>query len=291
LPTLHLVKSGNEWQICQELGRSKGSYGLKIGIGIEWESKAIVALTMHGERHSNDAVSFREELMLSQRTGLVHITDKGPFSSETMVQIQKNCQYFIIKLKSKVKYKLVHQVFLGNFTFQLETASRTKIRLLEEKLIKLEVNPELNDLKYIRFQYNSLKTGQFKTIEVITSLPLSAEQIIRAHAWRWTATETEFRILQHQFGLEKLFIKKPHKAWPLLLLVLCGKMLMELTYRSIHLLHGGSKTAATAPASFRRGFKKFVDAVLLGIEDPFELIEPCDDAYCCFRNNHGQRRK
>ncbi|MFV2015675.1 MAG: transposase, partial [Candidatus Heimdallarchaeota archaeon] len=227
-----LVKSGNVWKVCQEVGRTKESNAIKIGIGIEWESKAVVSLIMHGERHSNDVVSFREKLMVTQRRGLVHISDLGPFFTRTMKEIRDNQQHFIIKLKKKIKYSLVHQIFLGRDEFELDTPSKTKIIVFEEKLIRLNANPDLGEVKYIRFQYHCQRTGKFRTIELISSLPLSAEQIIQSHAWRWVATETEFNILQHQFGLEKLYFKKPEKAWLLLLLVLCGKMIMEFTFRA-----------------------------------------------------------
>ncbi len=163
---------------------------------------------------------------------------------------------------------------------------------IEATMIRLDVNPDLGDLKYIRFQYNSIKTGKFETIELISSLPLAAEEIVRIHAWRWVVTETEFRILQHQFGLEKFFVKKPEKIWPLLLLVLSGKMLMELTFKSIHQIHGGLQTVLQMKtADFRRSFNKFITAILIGNEDPMSQIDPCSDVYCCFRIMHGRRLK
>lgn len=288
----YLVKSGNQWQICQDVGRTKDSKGIKIGIGIEWDTKAVVSLVMHGQHHRNDVVSFKKDLMVRSRSGIVHITDSGPSDSKTMQEIRELQQHFIIKLRKNLKTQLVHQIFLGSHEFRLDTPSNTRIRLLEEKLIRLHANPDLGDIKYIRFQYNCLRTGKFKTVVLISSLPLSAEQIIQAHAWRWVATETEFNILQHQFGLEKIYIKKPEKAWPLLLLALCGKMLLELTFQAVHMVHGSKEIISlqkmqTAP--FTRSFTKFLNAVLMGIDNPLDLIEPCQEPYCCFRNNHGQR--
>lgn len=289
----YLVKGGNEWKVCQKVGRTGEANAIKIGIGIEWDSKAVVAITMDGETHRNDGKCFKEDLMLTERPGVVHITDRGPFDTKTMERIRQNQQHFIIKLKKNIKYKTAHQIFLGDHRFELNTPTKTKIRLLESKVIRIQANPQLGEIKYIRFQYNCLKEGKFKTVELISSLPLSAEEIIQSHAWRWVATETEFKVLQHQFGLEKVYIEKPEKAWPLLLLVLCGKMLMEFTYRAIHLIHGSDEIIQlpkmqTAP--FRSGFKNFLIAVLRGEEDPMTMIEPCSDPYCCFRNNHGQRR-
>jgi len=288
----YLVKSGNSWQACQGVGRTKESNAIKIGIGIEWETKAVVSLVMHGQHHPNDVVSFREHLIITQRPGLVHITDMGPFSSETMKEILDRNQHFIIRLKKNILYQVAHQIYHGTYNFTLETASKTDIILLEEKLIRLNANPELSDVKYVRFQYKSLKTGEFEQIELISSLPLSAEHIIRAHAWRWVSTEIEFRILQHQFGMEKVYIRKPEKAWPLLLLVLCGKMMMEFAFRAIHSLHGSNymiNAEMMQTASFRRGFANFLEAILTKAENPLDLIEPCNDPYCSFRKNHGQR--
>lgn len=289
----YLVQGGNDWEVCQNIGKGNESNAIKIGIGIEWDSKAVVSITMDGEKHRNDGKCFREDLIISQRPGLVHITDRGPFDTQTMGDIRQNNQHFIIQLKKNIKYDLVHPIFRGEYRFKLDTPSQTQIRLLESKLIRLHANPDLNEVKYVRFQYNSLRTGKFKTIELISSLPLTAEEIIQSHAWRWISTETEFNILQHQFGLEKLYIAKPEKVWPLLLLVLSGKMLMEFTYRSIHLIHGSDELIQPPKlqsASFRRGFKNFLIAVLdPDTEDPMSMIEPCSAPYCCFRNKRGQR--
>ncbi|MFV2016389.1 MAG: hypothetical protein ACC656_13240, partial [Candidatus Heimdallarchaeota archaeon] len=61
----YLVKSGNSWQACLQVGRMKESNAIKIGIGIEYNTKAVVSLVMHGERNRNDVVSFKEHLMLT----------------------------------------------------------------------------------------------------------------------------------------------------------------------------------------------------------------------------------
>lgn len=281
----YFVKSGNTWERCKEVGRGSENNGIKIGIGMDWESKAVVSLIMHGEDHPNDTKSFRNHLMIINRPGIVHITDKGPFDTNTMVEMINNKQHFIIPLKQNIKYNLVYQIHKGVREFTLRTPSEPKIKILEESMINLTANPKLRDLKVIKFQYNSPKTGKFESMELISSLPMSAEDIIEMSAWRWRSTETEFRTFQHEFGLEKLFLKLPEKTWPLLLIVLSCKMLLELTFRCIHMLHGG-KVMDTA--TFKRGFGKFLNAIFDG-EEPWSNIEPCNSPICPYRKKHGQR--
>ena len=86
----YFIKSGNVWMPCKEMGGEDNTKGIKIGVGVDWESNAIVSLVMHGEEHPNDAVSFRRDLMVNERPGLVHITDKGPFSSKNMQKSLEN---------------------------------------------------------------------------------------------------------------------------------------------------------------------------------------------------------
>jgi len=289
----YLVKTGKIWEICQKMGRNSDAPGIKIGIGIEWDTKSVVSLVMHGEHHSNDALSFQRDLMLTDRPGIIHIADRGPFSTGTMSEIRENKQHFVIRLKRNIGYQLIHQISKERYKFELNNPSRSTIRVMEEKIITLNPRPELGELRYIKFQYNCLRTGQFKTIELITSLILPVIDVIELHARRWVSTEIEFRIYQHQFGLEKIYLKKPEKAWALLLLVLIGKMLMELTYRSIHLLHekNQQRFPSMDTADFRSGFLKFISAVLTGIEEPWSLISPCRSAFCPYKKRLHQRRR
>ncbi len=281
----YFVKSGNVWERCKEMGRGNENNGIKIGIGMDWETKAVVSLVMHGEEHPNDTKSFRNHLMIVNRSGIVHITDKGPFDTNTMVEMIKNHQHFIIALKQNIKYDLVYQIHKGVREYTLRTPSEPKVKILEESMISLTTNPLLRDLKLIKFQYNSPKTGKFESMELISSLPMSAEEIVEMSAWRWRSTETEFRTLQHEFGLEKLFLKLPEKTWPILLIVLSCKMLLELTFRCIHMLHGG-KVMETV--KFKRGFGKFLNGIFDG-EEPWSNIEPCDSPLCPYHRKRGQR--
>ncbi len=68
-------------------------------------------------------------------------------------------------------------------------------------MISLTTNLELRDLKLIKFQYNSPQSGKFESMEIISSLPMGAEEVIEMGAWRWRSTETEFRTLQHEIVL------------------------------------------------------------------------------------------
>lgn len=280
----YFKKSGNIWVPCKEIGSGDNTKGIKIGIGTDWESNAIVSLIMHGEEHPNDAKSFRRDLMISERPGLIHISDKGPSSSYTMQKILENKQHFIIPLKKNIKYNVLYQINVGVQELTLRTPSAPKIRILEESIIQLTNNLISRDLKYIKFQYNSSETGEFKTMELLSSLPMDAAKIIEMSAWRWRSTETEFRIYQHEFGLEKIYLKKPEKVWPLLLLVLICKMLLEFIFRCIHMLHGGRMMMSP----FKRGLAKFLNAVISG-EEAWSLIEPCNSPVCPYRRKHGQR--
>jgi len=293
LDWFYIVKSGKEWDVCRSIGKDQSSKAIKIGVGIEWESKAVVSLVMHGEHLSNDVASLRDHMMIPDRPGVVYISDMGPSDTNLWDEMKHDSQFFIIQLKKNLNYQIVSTQYKGKFKFQLDTPTQNTVTILDEKLISLNAKPDLGVLKYIRFQYNSIREGgKIKTSELISSLPLSAEEIIRSHAFRWVATETEFNVLQHQFGLEKLYVKKPEKVWPILLLVLTGKMIMEFLYRSIHSLHGSTAMVSLQrmrTASFRRGFSKFLDAVLDEEDDPLAMINPCMDPSCCFRNSPGKR--
>lgn len=289
----YIVKSGKEWDVCKSIGKDQSSKAIKIGVGIEWESKAVVSLIMHGEHLSNDVVSLRDHMMIPDRPGIVYISDMGPSDTNLWDKMKHDNQFFIIQLKKNLNYQVVSTLYKGKAKITLDTPTQNTVTILDEKLISLNAKPDLGVLKYIRFQYNSIREGgKIKTIELISSLPLSAEEIVQSHAFRWVATETEFNVLQHQFGLEKLYVKKPEKVWAILLLVLTGKMIMEFLYRAIHSIHGSTAIVSLQrmqTASFRRGFDKFLDAVLEGKEDPWSLINPCGSSSCCFRNTPGKR--
>ena len=287
----YIVKTGNVWSVCGKSGKGDNAHAIKIGIGYEWDTNAVVSLVMHGDSGKNDSVSFRENLMITERPGIVHITDRGPFSFDTMREIQKNNQHFIIRLKDNTLLKTVHPSNLIPYTIFLDTASNPKVTILEEKIVKLKTANDIGELTYVKFQYKSLRTGKFETVKLISTLRLPTETIMNVHAWRWVATEIEFRTLQHQFGLEKIFLKKPEKVWPLLLLVLSGKMLMELTYHAVHSLHGRINRIPMQTARFRRGFDNFVTALFNDEDDPVSMFESCGDPYCPFNKKHGQRRK
>jgi len=282
----YFVKGGNTWENAKKVGRGDDSKGIKVGIGVDWESNSIVSLIVHGEEHPNDAVSFREHLMITNRPGIIHISDKGPSSVDTMEEILDNDQHFIIPMKKNTKFKRKYQINVGTREFTLRTPSNPTVTILEESIITLNANPELGDLKYIKFKYNNSSTGKFETMELLSSLPMGAAEIIEMAAWRWRSTETEFRIFQHELGLEKVFLQKPEKIWPMLLIVLSCKMLLELTFRGIHMLHGGKMMIS----SFKRGFGKFLNAIING-KDPWIMIEPCNSPVCPYRRKHGQRLK
>jgi hypothetical protein len=283
------VKKGNVWEECHKVGRDQSSHGLKVGVGRDWQSKAIVSLVMYSDEHPHDTKSFRHDLMIISRGNIVHVADKGPFDSKTLEQILANHQHFIMPMKQNVGYAVSYELAVNSDTaeFHASIPSQPLVRLLEEKVIRLNTNPDMGEFKLIIFQYNSFKTGKFETVELLSSLQLPAQEIINMAAVRWRATETEFRTLQHEFGLEKLYVHKAEKVWPIMLLVLICRMLLEILFRSIHEVHSSD---ALNDAEFKRSFARFVDAIIDG-RDPWIEIEPCVSHLCPYRRQKGQRRR
>ena len=163
---MFITKSGSSWKVCHKLGKKDDdTHGFKIGVGVDWNTKAIVSLVFHGEEHLNDNLSYQRDLCIKDTPGLVQITDRGPFDSEFMASIHQKSQYFVIRLKKNIKYTTIHSQDLNNQRHRLDISSNPEIFLLSSKIIKLDVNPDLPALKYVKFRYNKPSNGQFEIID------------------------------------------------------------------------------------------------------------------------------
>ena len=111
---MYITKSGSSWKVCHKLGRGDDSHGFKIGVGVYWNTKAIVSLVFHGEEHPNDNLSFQRDLCIKDIPGLVQISDRGPFDTKFMGSIDQKSQYFVIRLKKNTKYTTIHSQDLHN---------------------------------------------------------------------------------------------------------------------------------------------------------------------------------
>ena len=282
---MYITKNGGSWEICHKLGKGDDNHGFKIGVGVDWFTKSIVSLVFHGEEHPNDNLSFQRDLCITDIPGLVHITDRGPFDTYFMASIHKKSQYFVIRLKKNIKYTTIHSQDLENQRHRIDISSNPEILLYESKIIKLDANPELPALKYVKFRYNKTSNGQFETIELISNLPLDVLEIIELSAQRWRATETEFNILQHGFGLEKVFVQDPEKVWPLFLISLICKSVLEMILKAIHSAHGGRLDMA----SFKINLGTIIEHIAWGRGDKLPLT-PCDSAFCPYRRKRGLRK-
>ncbi|NIP62481.1 MAG: transposase [Nitrosopumilaceae archaeon] len=282
---MYITKSGEAWQICNEMPRGDNFHGFKIGVGNDWNSKSIVSLVFHGQEHPNDNISFQRELWIDDAPGIINIPDRGPFDTKHLGQISKEGQYFIIRLKKNLRVIPVHLKKHSNEDFvKLSIASKPKIKLLQSGFIRLLANPELGDLKFVKFQYNNEKSGRFETIELISDLPLDTIDIIELSAQRWRATETEFNILQHSFGFEKLLVRDPTKVWPLFLIAVICKSLFQRVLEAIHSVHGGSIDMST----FKSNLGTIIEHIGNGRAGPLPL-DPCDAVLCPYRRKHGVR--
>ncbi|MFV2014068.1 MAG: transposase [Candidatus Heimdallarchaeota archaeon] len=283
---MYITKSGDSWKICNSILGSDEFSGFKIGIGMDWTTKSIVALTLHGTEHPNDALAFKRDLCIRNVRGLIHISDRGPFDSKYQEEISKRNEYFIIQLKDNMKYRTIHSLTTHNELYELSTPSKPKIKLLKTGIITLKANPDLGPVKYIKFQYNNQRTGRFETIELISNLMLDAIDIIELSAQRWISTETQFNILQHGFGLEKVFVKNPRKVWPLLLLALICKSLFERILTAIHSAHGGTINIAT----FKINLGILIEHIAVRNVEKLPL-DPCNSIICPYRRKRGTRLK
>jgi len=281
---MFITKSGNDWKICSEMPRSENFNGFKVGIGMDWNSKSIVSIVFHGEDHPNDSVSFQRDLCIDDAPGLINITDRGPFDTKYLEQISKRGQYFIIRLKKNLRVTPVHLRTHSNDFVELSISSKPKIKLLQSGFIRLPANPGLGDVKYVKFQYNNPDSGRFETIELISDLPLDTIDIIELSAQRWRATETEFNILQHSFGLEKLYVRDPTKVWPLFLIAIICKSLFQRVLEAIHSIHGGKIDMS----AFKSNLGIIIEWIASGNEGPLPL-DPCDAVLCPYRRKHGSR--
>lgn len=283
---MYITKSGDSWKICDNMPRSEEFHGFKIGVGMDWNTKSIVSLVFHGEEHPNDIVSFQRDLCINNAHGLIHITDRGAFDTQFMQLIHERSQYFIIRLKKNIKFITKHTKKYKNAEIELQIASKPKIRVLETRIIELNANQNLTGLKYVKFQYNNHKSGRFETIELVSNLQLDTIDIIELSAQRWRATETEFNILQHGFGLEKVYVRDPSKVWPLFLIAIICKSLFQRVLTAIHLNHGGELDMA----KFKINLGIVIEHIARGSGNKLPL-SPCNAILCPYRTKHGVRLK
>ena len=283
---MYITKSGDSWKICDNLPRSDEFHGFKIGVGMDWNTKSVVSLIFHGESHPNDNLSFQRDLCIVNAQGLIHITDRGPFDTQYMETIVNRGQYFIIRLKKNIKYTTLYSKKYKNAEVVLNIASSPKITILETGIIKLNANPDLSELKYIKFQYNNHKSGRFETIELVSNLQLDTVDIIELSAQRWRATETEFKILQDGFGLEKVYVRDPSKVWPLFLIALICKSLFQRVLTAIHSIHGGTLDMG----DFKINLGIIIEHIARGSGNKLPLT-PCNTILCPYRKKHGVRLK
>jgi len=280
---MYITKAGDSWSVCKTISSSEGIYGYKIGFAVDWNNRSIIGLNLHGAEHPNDALAFRRDLCIRNIKGIVHISDRGPFDTKHQAEIHQRGEYYIIRLRDNIKFDIIHSGNRNEY-HELSIASHPKIKLLETGMVILQANPEMGSQRYIKFQYNSSRTGKFETIELVSNLPLDAIDIIELSAQRWRATETEFNILQHGFGLEKLFVKNPEKVWPLLLLVIICKTLFERILIAIHAAHGGTLNVT----AFKRNLGILIEFVARGSGNKLPL-SPCNSITCPYRRQRGTR--
>ena len=277
-----IVKQGNCWELCKEL--PDGHHGIKIGMAYDNESKSVVSLTMHGTDHPADVKAFENHLMVKERVGIIHIPDMGPYSAATLQTIDSLGQYFIIRKRQDIEPILVYQTFAGRKNYQLEEiASKPHIVLLSDSVVTVQTKDvTLSNVREIVFQRHD-KEGKFETIVLLSNLHHDALTIIELSASRWACTETIFRMLKHEFGLNKLYVKKSEKAWALLLVTIISVQLLEIAFQAIHYLHGGKLT----PKEFRMGFYRFLSN--FPNQEAYQYLTPCSSPTCPYRRKHGQR--
>lgn len=46
---MYITKSGDVWELCHTMPNSDDFSGFKIGFGVDWHTKSLVALNLHGE--------------------------------------------------------------------------------------------------------------------------------------------------------------------------------------------------------------------------------------------------
>lgn len=137
----------------------------KIGFGNDWNSKSIVSPVFHGQEHPNDNISFQRDLCIDDAPVIINIPDRGPFDARYLSQISKRGQYFAIQLKKNIRLIPIHLNEHCNEDFvELSITSKPNIKLLQSGFIRLSANPDLGDIKYVKFQYNNPKSRRFETL-------------------------------------------------------------------------------------------------------------------------------
>lgn len=280
----YIVKNGTKWKLCKDI--NDDSFGIKVGIARDWETQAIVGLTAHFTEHPGDREAFQHYLMYSGRDYIIHVTDGGPFAVPLLKKMDDENQFFIIPKRSDITTELQTQE-LGS-PKEIELNDRHTIKLLEINHVTIKTKEvELESCKELYFRING-NEGEFEYVRLLTNLEFDSDRIIKIGYPRWRATETEHRILKHEFGLEHIYLQKPEKFWPLLLLALISSQLLKLCYRLLHKVHGGKLTKQ--PKKFRKGFLAFLNAIFHEDDEPWKELPPCDSPTCPFGRSHGERR-
>lgn len=277
----YLVKKGGTWELCKKV--EKETKGVKIGVAREWESEALVGITCFFDKHPGEKEALEEYLLIDWRPGIIHVTDKGPFALPFLAQIQEAKQFFIMPRKKDLTVEVEGTLFLGRE--QLQVSPRTKVWILREDLVTLTTKTTtLPRCKLITLQLQGEK-GTFKTIQLITNLPHTRQEIVKIGAKRWRATETEFNIWKNIYGFKHLAIRNAEKVWPLLLLLLIATQLLTLALRGLHHLHGGEHRPLTARAELAR----FLYAFTRGHPEPWTMLKKCSSPLCPYGRKQGER--
>lgn len=278
---VYFVQRGPKWELCKKV--NKDEHGIKVGIARDWETEAVVGLVAHFTEHPGDREAFQSYLMYSGRKHIIHVSDSGPLAIGLLIEIDEKDQFFILPRRKDTTTILEQNEFKGEK--KMVFGDNHQITVLEVNQVTLKNRKqEIKHCKEIRIRTNG-RDGKFKYVRLVSNLNLNYENILKIGYKRWRATETEHRRFKQEFGLHKVYLQKPEKFWPLLLLVLISIQLLKLCYRGLHLAHGGK----LQPKTFREGFCKFLNAVMR--EDPkaWKHLPKCDAAMCPYGRSKRQR--
>jgi len=283
---VYFVKKGAKWGLCKEI--TTDTPAIKVGIGRDWKTMAVVSLVAHFSEHPGDRES-AENYLFVNKSGVIHVSDSGPLAIPFLQTLDERNQFFIMVSRLDTQTVDVKPVYQGIEPYVIEGR---KVTLLREEIVTLKTTQaEVRRCKEVTIRING-KKGRFKYVKLLTNLPVDAETIIRIGYYRWRATEIEFRIFKHEFGLDRIFLKDPNKFWPLLLLVLITVNLLTFLFFEYHVGHGGMMPTSK---ECRKALRRFILAVVrrLGSPtfNPFTYLPKCESPLCPCGRKPRQRRK
>lgn len=174
---------------------NENSLNLKASISISGNQIPIKALLFTEELYCSEDMALPKLMDLSIKN-IIYIFDRGIMKYSTYMDIAKSGNFFVTRLKSKSKYKVLKANPLSN-------SSTETLTILSDEEIAFARLPEGEDNHFRLITATSKKDGQ--TLLFLTNIKgdIEAADITEIYRCRWSI-EIFFRFLKCELNLESL---------------------------------------------------------------------------------------